>query len=1102
MVINQIIMINLTNSDSKNEWKSLFRESLEQYDLLEGGFNRLIAFDRLESYFKNQKTPHHPVKFFFNYIRGINSEINGKMEGKGKDIHTVFFDEFETYVSKSMNSDEIIETIRCLIKIFYKVKRYRDLKSYKGYFLKFKEKGQLQTELSLRKFVKNMEWVRNESFLAPSYHINWNMINVCAILVYFSFNPLLEKPKIFKIIDTLPFFISPQFSRSTFSLEVFGYFILPKAYLKDLYSFIRKLENSGYILNHRYFSRNSEIVAVNLNYFRQFSQRHCIINPTHQFYDKMYETEFKIEYGEKFYETKINLLGFLLLDRIRFFSISGFGFERSIETLEKLKSDLMNEVATEHNTIQNLKQVLNIFHNKVKIKTRLLHLIESNENFGFFYIRNYLNGIISIIGFIDDILEKNSEIKNLEQLNEVIKNQSNLNSLERNILINNAQVMSTVLNEIIRIYFISRVEYRKHVENFQYFYDLFNSFFNLKIFNLSNIKKIIVTNNLKDRIYEKREENLKKSYEKWKLYKVTKLEVDKILNEFLNHDPPIIEPFLLNTFIIGKYVKDSLHLILADSLVTKKYIGELKKYFPLTNICYFKDESINKNLIWVDFRTPNITIKEKRQLYSILYNRLNNDIIFAKSYKWSGFIPAFSIKNFYDLQTNQFLYSKDLFNQYFLFIQKLLGDNLQPIPENLMSHNKFWSREKSISDAVEKINDRYQREQIKFIKADLKKLLHLHLNLDEYILDTTKFKEKKQQNFFKNYIKSIKFIPAFQHFDLCQYFLYFYPADMNEVDFKLLLLNNFQKIKYPACIDKSNSLFIKFIFPFGAPNIKYLKWLRKSKRIIREYCGFFVKKIYQILQFDYNLGPEGWQYNATRFKTHMQNTLFDTEYEFQIVGVKEFNIVENPISSHVGPDSPEFKSLSQIFNWCSIDIKSYLGTKKKTTINHIKNLSKGNLIFSYLSLKNLGLHDKVYIIIPNLKQKAIDHLVKIFSFFNLVFIYEIEGEYFIHGFDNEVKFPKGLMIKIYFPKCDLHEFERLFDLLFEYLEIKDYIILNDLVDGKNLIKSIYGGLDFLKSYNPLKNFKWNEQEKRWMNPKVFTSKFEPIYQDLIPKDKP
>ena len=196
-----------------------------------------------------------------------------------------------------------------------------------------------------------------------------------------------------------------------------------------------------------------------------------------------------------------------------------------------------------------------------------------------------------------------------------------------------------------------------------------------------------------------------------------------------------------------------------------------------------------------------------------------------------------------------------------------------------------------------------------------------------------------------------------------------------------------------------------------------------------------------------------------------------------------------------------FKSLSNIYSWRSIAIKSFLRTKKATTVNHIINLLEKGLIFPYLSLKNLDLHDKVYIIIPNLKSELNNTLVKIFSFFNYAFIYETEGEYFIYGFEQEKKYQNGLMIKIYFPKCEISEFMRLFDLLFEYLEIKDYLILNDLVDGKNLIKSIYGGLAFLDSYNPLKNLEWNEQDKIWQNPKIFTSKFEPIYPDLISKDK-
>jgi hypothetical protein len=232
----------------------------------------------------------------------------------------------------------------------------------------------------------------------------------------------------------------------------------------------------------------------------------------------------------------------------------------------------------------------------------------------------------------------------------------------------------------------------------------------------------------------------------------------------------------------------------------------------------------------------------------------------------------------------------------------------------------------------------------------------------------------------------------------------------------------------------------------------------------------------------------------------MQNVLFNPNYQIKIPKIKKYSFEKNTTVIY-GPNTPEYEALTQLYNWQSIDIKTYLGTRKYSTINKIIDLLKKDLIFPYLTLKNLGLHNQVYIILPKVSIAHNKILLKIFSFFNYGFIYEIEGEYFIYGFLKEVKYENGLMIELYLPQCELHEFIRIFDLLFEYLEIKDYMILNDLVDGSELLKSIYGGLEFLKDYNPLKNLKWNSKDRQWMNHKMFTQKFEPIYPDLILKDK-
>ncbi|MHA2181318.1 MAG: hypothetical protein ACXAAH_07835, partial [Promethearchaeota archaeon] len=453
-------------------------------------------------------------------------------------------------------------------------------------------------------------------------------------------------------------------------------------------------------------------------------------------------------------------------------------------------------------------------------------------------------------------------------------------------------------------------------------------------------------------------------------------------------------------------------------------------------------------------------------------------------------------------QRKKFFYAKDLFNQYFLGIKSLLGEVQKvSVDQQNKLQRKFWSKEKNIINLVKIVNNRVARENNVFDIIPLKKILNLRLNLKSNLLNREKFMDFKVEFYFRNFVKSIKLIPAFRFFGLGQYFLYLFPTDMNEIDYKLLLLNTFQKIYYPASIDNSIPLFIKYIKPYNVPNLKYLHWLTKSKKIIREYCGFFIQKIYHIIHFDYNISNDGWNYDSEKFKTHMQNILFNPGHIIKMPQIKEYSINDKLISSNLDPNSPEMESLSQIYNWHSIDIKSYLGTNKRSTINQITSLLKKSLIFPYLSLKNLDLNEKIHIIIPNLKQELNNTIVKIFSFFNLAFIYEIKGEYFIQGFDREIKFQNGIMIKLYFPKCEISEFLEVFDLLFEYLEIDDYSILNDLVDGKSLIKSIYGGLEFLKTYNPLKNLEWNEQKKRWMNPKVFTSKFEPIYPDLIPEDK-
>ena len=836
---------------------------------------------------------------------------------------------------------------------------------------------------------------------------------------------------------------------------------------------------------------------MNLNYFREYSQNKRFVNPKNRQYEKKYEIEFQMDFVNNSYNAELSLLDFLILDRIRFFSVSGFGFERRTETLDVLKSDLLNEIITQRAQINNLKEILNLFHNSIDLKVDFLQFLDVYKKFGFFYIKEMLEKQIALLNLMEEIINNDPNIINFIQFIDLINNQHSSNVIEEEILLNKKSIRNLILNDFISVYFQSKELYNKATWNYKNFYNFFNVCYNLKLFNLNEIIKILKDKKLVETIFLKKEEKLKNYYEKYRLHEITSQDIYNTLDKFLKNKPPVIQPLLINTIIASKFVKDFFQIVLKESQESRKNLEKIKYYFPRILINSTKDIFSEENFIYVEISTPNLTRKEKLEFSSIIYNIFKDNIAIGQSYIWSGKIPILTSKNFYDFQKKEFFYTSALFEEYFLFIENTLGKKLKCVKEVKKNQIYLWSQENKIENLIANI-EKHDFLKIEGYKmSNLKELGHFNLTLNQHLIDDIKYLAAKKETFFKNHVNSIKFIPAFQYFGLSQYFLYLYPSDINEIDFKLLLINTFQKIKFPACIDNSNSFLIKYIMPYGDPNKAYLNWLVKSKKVIREYCGFFIKKVHHLFQFNFNITSEGWVYSPDRFKAHMQNILFNKDYEFQIPDIKEFKLYDTKESSHFGPNSPEYESLSNIYNWRSLNIKSYLGTLKYYPTENFTDLIKKDLIFPYLSLKNLGLQDKLYIIIPGLNIELNRTLIDIFSFFNYGFIYEIEGEYFIHGFPEEVQFKNGLMIKLYLPDCELSEFIRVFDLLFEYLEIKDYLILNDLVDGSNLLKSVFGELKFLDSYNPLKNLIWNENSKVWENHKLFTPKFEPIYPDLI-----
>ncbi|MFX1337748.1 MAG: hypothetical protein ACFFDK_03995, partial [Promethearchaeota archaeon] len=891
---------------------------------------------------------------------------------------------------------------------------------------------------------------------------------------------------------------SPRSSVSYFAVEIAGWFVIPSLYLKDLYYFFEKLERNGYIIKKILIQHDHAGNILNLNYFREFYRKDRMINPDHSQYQKKYEIDFNFNLKiEKTHD--VSILEYIILNRIMFWSTSGFSFERRTETLKTIKSDLFHEILSRRTTIRRLIKNIEIFHEDKELKTDFLDFITNNERFGFFFIKEWLEKLIFSLKLIKKVLDPETNLKNIYQVQDFMRKANISTNIYENLLLENEDIMKRIFQDFLPKYFENRGGFKQEIEKYQRFLNLLESCFRLKIFDLKAIKRIIKDETIKNRIYSIKQNKLNEILQNYKLRNITSRDIDDILDLFLNKS--VIKPLLINTINTTNFAKYFIEMIIIDNKETDDILNKIKAFFPRvvndSGINFFS----NERLRLVQLYLPNITEEEKELLIAIILNLFSENIISLKRYFFEGFLTPGDLKDFFDINNREFFYTPDLFEQFYIYINKIFGNELNSIEEKKFNKSVlFWSKNKNFKNLVKQIDDRVSREQTEFDFNKLSNLVNFHKNLEKIIITQDKMKLLKTQDFFQKYVKTIKFKPTLHHFNIGQYYLHIRPKDLNEIDFKLLFQNTFQKVKYPAYIDDTPSLFIKFLFPYRNPNMTYINWLAKSKKIISEYCIFYVKKFYPILHFDYNLGSNGWELEANHFKAFLQKVLFEPGYSKELSILKEFNIGDSRNSKNYSPNSDEFKNLSEIFDWKSIDLKSILGSRNYSLIDKITSLIQNNLIVPYIKLKNLDLQDKIYIILPSVEKKSIEVIIKVFSFFNYCFIYEIEGEFFIYENLDEIKFENGLLIKLYLPQTEISNFQKNFDLLFHYLKIKKYLILNDMVNGEELIKNIYGSSKFLETYNPLKNLIWNDKDRIWINHKLFNEKFEPIYPDLIPKN--
>ncbi|MFX1317372.1 MAG: hypothetical protein ACFE9T_16025, partial [Promethearchaeota archaeon] len=958
--INQFVEIDLQEFTSVTEWGLFIKERSLNYKFLLNQSDK-FRFDKFLK-LKETKNSESPKQFFFEYIRQ-NQHLN--FDENLQFYFNKMYEDFMFKSSKNLQSNEITETLRILTKIFYKIKNCDTLQGFCNYFNTFKKQGIIQTDLSLRSFRKNLRWINKYSFITPSYYFDWKAINIAIITCHLEFNPLLEKAKIDKIINQMPFLIMPQLSVSNFSIELSAYFVIPHVYIKDLVYLLEKMEQNGYIIKKHCSLAKKYVFSLNLNYFREFYKNGLVMDLKNKNYSKDFEIEFIQNYNKDFNKPNLTLLDFLILERLKFFSYVGINFSRKREISNIIKSDYSNFFIGENSLIEVLENSLKLLNESPELRKDFQNFLERNQNFGFFYLKDELEKWLNYFKIIDKDLKNTNRLNNLIQFKEFVERENILQSIEESNIFSPIDSNSFAFKNLFLNYLNSRDKYIKDVEKHRFFSKFIELCSNLKIFNVKSIKRMMSDPNLLNKIIKLKKERLRELKKSNKTYNISNKTINLKLDHFIKKEPKIIKPYLIDSIWTNTVASYFPQIILRNSPEVRIAINKIKKYFPKSYFYETIDLFSSQEYIFLQLFIPHLNNNEKRTLISIMAKIFRENIISFKRYAWDGFLHTFSRKDFYDFNKKEFFYTKDLFKEFFLYIKSICGEELKELKEKPVGTAKHWLIKESLINLIKKINKRINSESFVFHPEDIQKLVNFHLDLEKYFTNKEELQLIKEENFFKQYIKSIKFLPNFQNFGLGQYLLYITPFDVEDIDFKMLFTNTFQKLRLIASINSSDSFFIKYLFPYNNPNTSYINWLR-SKNKIREYCLFNIKSMSQIFHFNYNLSSNGWYLDSNNFYNYIQNILFNPNYRVQTSEVKYFNTGDLKISNYYKPDSSYYKALLHLYNWHSIDIKKKINNLNNSIFDEIQVLIKNKLIFPHIIPKNLDLKEIIHIILLNL----------------------------------------------------------------------------------------------------------------------------------------
>ena len=1079
-----LVELKLERLSTINEWKRLIRERKTYERFFSGNYDTLIKFFKLQDPDSKEST----FPYFFEYIRSKNIPT----------IDDSVFDllgiEFLERMKKIMREDDTLETIRVLKELFFLKKSYRALLDYKKLFSEMKENQNISTDLSIRGFSNKVRELSRHSICAPNYKIDWNTLGSSVYMIYFRFHPTLNWNTILNFLNNLPFFLMPRYDALGFSRDVIGYFNIPNNYVRDLKVYFHNLEEIGYFIEVNLYNLVDSNYILNLNYFRaEFENRRFISSNTKNFRkDFVLKSSFK--YSRKRIVQNLSLLDFLILDRAKNTSFTGFGFERRESTLSDLKTDLLNEISRQSILLGKLSSILTEIQANNNLKNEIINYLTRNKKFGFFVNKHKIKNIYKLSKLIPELSKTIKTIPNKEKLHDILRSSQFSLNIEDKLILKDKEIIKLVFVDILKLYNNSIKQYQYRLQVLNLLEEYFSICDEMMIIDIDNMIKIIQDPEVSSQIYRLKKQKIEEIYNDAEIREISSVQVENTLEKFSNTNPAVLYPNLINSIPPIFFVQQYILLILKYSPKSMKKVEELGQSVPYVFYHEMKSDKLG-HFIYFEFGIPQLDLKERFQVISLIKNLFKNEEIMINRFLHPGIYALYSRKKFYDFIDKSFFYVPSLFNQKLLQTKTIFGDSLKSYNEEGTDLCDFlWSPEKDFLTFYEKVNRRIYLKPEKINVEDIAKLEQFYQDLAKILINQDLYNQIKNENFFSDYIESIKFKPILPKFGLENYYLYLRPIDLNDIDFKLLLINTFQYLKFTSPKHNIISFFIKYIFPKGAPNKSYLNWLILSKRNAAEYCIFSIKKKMFYIDLSNYFREKGFKLNSTNFNLHAQKVVSG----FKNTQVKISNIIENDHhGTNLTPLSREFKDLNKIYRLKSLDLKKILSTKRGSKLEEIAiDLASKSLIVPYLKFKNLQLYDDLKIIILDLNNKKIEILIELFKFFNYAEVSIIEGEYFLHSFLDIKRFDLGLFIKIKFPSVEISPFVDTMIKIFEILEIDMYLFLTELYNGKRMIKELYKDLN-LDKYNPLLNLNWSELDKKWINNKLFKEGFEPNYNPLF-----